>query len=161
MTLKPPACLDDDDIWHDKVALNTHKAAARLGVEPTYHGNRAFDDRIGVAAQLGQALDIALGKQLYGLLADGHGGARFITVLAVKQLQAQAFSKIARAHTGRLHVVQQLERHGKVLFQLFKLGRIALCLIYQAGGQRCQAVFKVTIIVQRLDQKMQGCAVNA
>ena len=155
--LETPARFHDDNVRHDKVALHTRKAAAGLGVQPCNHGDGALDHAFRKTAQERQALDIALGQQFHGLLAHGHGGAGFFAIRAIRQLQTQALGQIARANAGRLHVLQQLQGHGKVLFQLFGLLKV---VTRKTGGQRSQAVFQVAVIVERLDQEMQRRAID-
>ena len=91
------------------------------------------------------------------MLAHGHGGARRLTVLEVKQLQSQALGHVARAHAGRLHVVEQLQGNGKVLLQLFGLGQVTH---RKARSQRGQTILQIAIVVERFNQKVQGGAVN-
>ena len=104
-----------------------------------------------------QPLDIASGQQLHGLPAHRDGGAGFNAIPAVKQLQAEAFRQVARTDACRLHVLQQLQGNGELLLQLPGLLRVVVC---QAGSERCQAVFQVAVVVERLDQEVQGGAIQ-
>ena len=136
---------DHQHVGHHHVALDIDKAPARLRVEPANQADGQLDGALRKTAQLRQALDVAFGQQLHGLLANGDGGARFFSVLAVQQLQAQTLSQVARADASRLHVMQQLERDRKMMLELFGLLQIFAC---KSCSQRCQGVFEVAVVVE-------------
>ena len=137
--------LDHQHVGHDHVTLDIDKAPARLRVEPADEADGQLDGALRKTAQLRQPLDVAFGQQLHGLLANGDGGARFFSVLAVQQLQAQTLGQVARADASRLHVMQQLERDRKMMFELFGLLQI---FTGQAGSQRSQGVFEIAVVVE-------------
>ncbi|MCY1526032.1 hypothetical protein D9M68_610350 [compost metagenome] len=123
--LEAAAGARDDDVGHDHVALDIDEAAPGFGFQPGDDGQSGAGGFIVDAAQGTQALDVALGHQLHGLVADGQRRARFGGVAQLLDLQPQAFAEVARAHAGGLHVLQPAQGHAQLGFsglQLFDPG---------------------------------------
>jgi len=166
--LEAPAGARDDHVGHDHVALHVDEAAARLGFEARDQAERGARGLVVDAAEVAQALHVALGHELQRLVADGERGARLGRVAQLQDLQAQAFAQVARAHARGLHVLQQLQRHREALFQrlarLQRVVRVARELgrareVKPGVGQLGQAFLQVAVVVERLDQEVERGAV--
>ena len=71
-------------------------------------------------------------------------------------MQTQAFRQVTRTHTRRLQALQQPQGDREMMDQLLHLRLIAAG---ESLGERGQRVFQITIVIERLDQKLQGGAV--
>ena len=72
------------------------------------------------------------------------------------QLQHQAFSQVPGADTGRIHALQPVPCDAQVVEQFF----LAVFIVGQRGGDFFQAVLEIAVVIDRLDQDLQGNAVT-
>ena len=120
-----------DDVGHHNVALHVHKTAARFGLQPSDQQDGGAHHLVRFTTGLHQPFDIAPGEHVHGLGAHRQGGTQHVgrhgaagLRLQVAQLQLQAFRQRPCAHTRRLQVLQQLQRHRKTVYQLVHLFHI-------------------------------------